>query len=273
MSNTAEKLDFFHTEDNSPLFFQQMGEGEAVILIHGSLCDYRYWRTQTPVLSESYRIIVPSLRYYWPNHRNVDLSLNTIVPAFSIAQHAQDILALMDHLNLEKAHILGHSRGGVVALKLAFDHPERVQSLILAEPGLRKDLNHQTWQSEAWSQIQQGNIDAGLQQFINQVSGPHTWEKMVSWFKNMARDNAHTLQWQYQEPFLDIQDKSLQTLTIPTLLLGGSLSPSPFPEILERLATHLPIHEQYTIEHASHGLNLSHAKTFNQHVLTWLTQF
>ena len=98
--------------------FTDEGEGQALLLIHGSLCDHRY------------RTIIPSLRHYWP--------LTEIeTQSFSAEQHASDLLALLRHLEIEKAHILGHSRGAAVAVRMAQQAPEQVASLILADPGLR----------------------------------------------------------------------------------------------------------------------------------------
>jgi len=129
-----------HSVENNPglqsvtvngvrLHYRIDGTGAPLILIHGSIVDYRYWQEQVPVLSRHFQVITYSRRYNYPND-------NKLEPNHSAIVEAGDLLGLMNALKIEKANILGHSYGGYTALWFATDHPERVKKLILAEPPL-----------------------------------------------------------------------------------------------------------------------------------------
>ncbi|AFN35472.1 alpha/beta fold hydrolase [Taylorella equigenitalis] len=244
-----------------PFAFKDEGKGVPLLLIHGSLCDYRYWRAQEKSLSQNLRLIIPSLTYYWPHKSNPE--------HFNYTNHAEDLVHLMDHLGIDKFHVLGHSRGGGVAMQLALNFQDRIQSLILADPGIRtkKQLTEGlAGRRESLKYIVTGEVEKGAQIFVDLVSGAGTYEKMVPWFKEMVHDNVHTLLVQKNEPPFLIEDKNLEGLDnlIPICLIGGGASPEPFPSIVKELHDMWSASEYHTIEQASHGMNLSHPHMFNE---------
>ncbi|MCJ2115670.1 hypothetical protein MKK65_03510 [Methylobacterium sp. J-001] len=68
-----------------PLAYQEAGSGEPIVLVHGSLGDYRIWYAQVPVLSKQYRVLSLSLRHYYPER------WDGVGEDFSISQHAADV--------------------------------------------------------------------------------------------------------------------------------------------------------------------------------------
>lgn len=111
------------------LEYEVTGEGEAVLTIHGALiCDTFVPVSREPALTDRYRLI----RYRRRGHGGSDPysgSIHFEVPA-------QDAVALLDHLGVERTHVIGHSGGGVMAVQLALQAPERVHSLVLLEPAI-----------------------------------------------------------------------------------------------------------------------------------------
>jgi pimeloyl-ACP methyl ester carboxylesterase len=104
------------------------GGGEAVLLIHGSIMGDAF----SPLLAEQalidrYRVISYHRRGYNGSSR--------ALPPFTIRDQAADARALLDRLGIERAHVVGHSYGGLIALQLALDAPQRVHSMALLEPG------------------------------------------------------------------------------------------------------------------------------------------
>lgn len=109
---------------NAELFYTEQGEGFPLIIIHGLFGSADNWRTLSKKFAEQYRVIALDLR----NHGR-----SPHVDGMSYDAMAADVLALMDKLGLEKAHILGHSMGGKVAMQLALNLPERLEKLIVAD--------------------------------------------------------------------------------------------------------------------------------------------
>ncbi|NYT58316.1 alpha/beta hydrolase [Alcaligenaceae bacterium] len=252
-----------------PLHYVQAGQGATLLLIHGSLCDYRYWRWQIPALSLSCRVIAPSLRGFWPE------AFITENDSFSIAQHVSDLQALIRETSPgQPVHILGHSRGAQVALQLALSAPELARSLILADPGFRIDNEPEAaaFHTRVVAQLKRGEVDEALADFIDSVNGPDTWRQMVGWFKAMVNDNAYTLLSQVHETNLPVSLDSAASLRCPVLLVGGANSQARFGSRLDILEQAIAQAERVTIPLASHGMNLGNPKAFNQTVADFLNQ-
>lgn len=112
------------------LSVQESGSGDPIILLHGFPENGLCWQHVAPTFAQSFRVIIPDLRGYGESAAPPDDATHD---AYSKRQMAADIIALMDHLGLPAAHILGHDRGARVAYRLALDHPARVRRLGIIE--------------------------------------------------------------------------------------------------------------------------------------------
>ncbi|VVD73437.1 alpha/beta fold hydrolase [Pandoraea anhela] len=247
--------------------------GAPLVLVHGSLCDYRYFKPNMAPLGQRRRVISVSLRHYFPE------AWNGHDGVFSGEQHAEDLAAFITALGVGPVHVLGHSRGGYVALRTALLAPDTVRSLILADPGVEisggpvqipLDSERGNFREKALQAIEAGDIDGGLALFIDTVSGPDTWRRMVPWFKQMVRDNARTLIGQVAEPRTPLPIDALGALHAPVLLMGGAQSPAPYPDVLNALAYAMPEARRMVIQDASHGMNLANPIAFHRAVDAFL---
>ena len=111
------------------LHYQQRGEGEDIILVHGiTSCIAQWYLKIFPELIKRYRVTIYDLRGH---------GLSEITESgYDSKTMAEDLLALMDHLGIQKAHFIGHSFGGAISLHLALMHPERVGRIVLLDSGL-----------------------------------------------------------------------------------------------------------------------------------------
>lgn len=100
------------------------GEGAPLIIIHGLFGSGDNWRSHQRYWQSDYRVITLDLR----NH-----GASPHASGMSYAEMADDVLALMDSLGIDSAHLLGHSMGGKVAISLARLYPERTRSLVVAD--------------------------------------------------------------------------------------------------------------------------------------------
>ena len=108
-----------------PIFFQEYGDGEPVLLLHGLAGSGRWWRRNIPALATRYRVIALSLnrRRDWVNSR----------PRWSVTSMAPVLVEWLDRVGLERAHVIGHSLGGHIGIRLAAHAPERVNRLVLVD--------------------------------------------------------------------------------------------------------------------------------------------
>lgn len=117
--------DRFITIDGSEVYVERWGEGEAVVLVHGFGGSSHNWSRVAESLSDRYWLVAPDLRGFgWserPDQRQ----------EYSFENQVKTVLGVLDALEIERAHVVGHSYGGGVALWLASRYPERVRSLVL----------------------------------------------------------------------------------------------------------------------------------------------
>ncbi|MFQ5492109.1 MAG: alpha/beta fold hydrolase [Phycisphaerae bacterium] len=111
------------------MHYQAKGEGSDVVLVHGLTANMAFWYNTKvyPVLSRSYRSVAYDLR----GHGYSELTPN----GYTSRDLAGDLLALLDHLGIDKPRIIGHSFGGSVALHFAQLYPDRTSGVILCDTG------------------------------------------------------------------------------------------------------------------------------------------
>jgi pimeloyl-ACP methyl ester carboxylesterase len=148
------------------LEYEVIGSGEPVLLISPVLADGFLPLVAEPVLADRYQLI----RY----HKRGWVGSTHSPPPMSIADHAVDATALLDHLGVPRAHIAGHSSGAAVAAQLALNHPERVRTLILLELSLLSVPSGEAFFQQvgpAFEAYANGDHEGALAIFMGAVSG------------------------------------------------------------------------------------------------------
>jgi Predicted hydrolases or acyltransferases (alpha/beta hydrolase superfamily) len=246
---------------------------EILVLIHGSLCDYRYWRWQIADLSPDFHIAAPSLPGCWPEAMTAEADPSV----YSMGRHIDAIAELCEQLSAGgRVHLLGHSRGAQVALEVAMTYPERISKLILADPGFPFSDEAATVPVHRQIAERLGHMDLDdvLQEFVDAVNGPGSWKRTVRWFKDMTRANAWTLIPQVKDIERSIDPHRVKTdLQSPVLLIGGEQSPPRYANRIERLQSLLPQAVRVTVPRAAHGMNLANAPFFNTVLRQYLSPY
>lgn len=253
------------------VYYAEHGQGDLLLLVHGSLCDLRYWRWQLNKLASSLHVVSLSLPGYWPSEPRY------MAYDFNLDNHCAAIADVIQAVRQpqQKVHLLGHSRGAQVVTHYLNLYPNTVDSVILADPAFRL---HQpsiplAVLDQAATLIAAGAEVEGLNVFIDAVSGPSTWSQMVGWFKTMVQDNAHTLIAQSREAMPIVGQAHINALKqLPTLLVSGELSPARYKQSVETLHHVLPQARGSVIAKASHGMNLANPKAFNQALLDFIQE-
>lgn len=192
MSDTRQE--FLHNSGANIFYseyFPADPQAPTLILLHGNGEDHTYFVKQIPALSPHFRLVLMDTRGQGQSTGG-DGELN-----FSV--FAADLLALMDHLQIAKAHLLGFSDGGNLALTFALAHPERVQSLILNGANLEP-----------------GGVKLSTQLPI--VLG-YGCCRLLSPFSHKARQNGALLGLMVNHPHIPPQ--ALAALTMPALVIVG----------------------------------------------------
>jgi pimeloyl-ACP methyl ester carboxylesterase len=241
------------------LEYEATGAGEPLLLISPVLTDGFLPFLSEPALADRYRLI----RYH---KRGWAGSTRTPGPV-SIADHVVDAVALLEHLDLPRAHIAGHSSGGAVALQMALDRPEFVHTLVLLEPSLLSLPGAPAFFEKAGPAFEAyaaGDHEQALVTFMTAVSGLE-WkvfrallEESIPGAVADALKDADTFfgvelpaltQWTFNA-------KIAATIAQPALSVLGAQTQPLWVEIAELLRSSLPSVEECRIEGVGHLLHI-----------------
>jgi pimeloyl-ACP methyl ester carboxylesterase len=244
--------------DGGELEFEVTGTGDPVLLIHGAWIAEAYAPLcAEPAVNRRYRLV----RY----HRRGYAGSSPVSAPFSLAEQAADCRALLRHLGIERAHVVGHSSGGNIALRLALDAPEVVHSLVLLEPGL-PDVPSGALFTEALGpmlkQYGAGDKEGAADSFLRWAIGPdyRTWlDRLIPGAYQQLVADADTVigvelpslqEWRFTR-------EDARRITQPVFGVLGAESASSWPgwnEVQERLREWLPQTEPFVLAGANHAL-------------------
>src|ERR671919_1564157 len=143
--------------DGVTLYYEEVGAGTPIVFVHEFADDCRGWAPQVKFFARRYRTIAFNARGYPPSDVPED-------PArYSQAQAAEDIKAVLDHLGLARAHVIGLSMGGYATLHFGLMYPERAWSLPVAGAGYGSGADRATFHKDTDYLVGQfaGGIGAG----------------------------------------------------------------------------------------------------------------
>jgi pimeloyl-ACP methyl ester carboxylesterase len=262
---SANGLSFAYVEE---------GFGDTVILVHGSVSDYREWAGQMAALARRYRVIAYSRRYHWPNSSpGADADAGVEV-------QADDLAAIIKAIGAAPAHIVGHSFGGAVALNLTLRHPELVRTLVLAEPAVSGVLGNisendpvskdsQAVRAEMKQAFETGDAERIVRTYAARVALGE-FEKASPEVRQMLLTNvpAFRLDFTSRRPPFSCNDAG--RVTVPVLVVSGGRSALGLQRIAESAARCIKGSKLVTLPEATHWLQHDHAQAFNDAVLAFL---
>jgi pimeloyl-ACP methyl ester carboxylesterase len=249
------------TIDGLSLIYEDAGNGEPIVFIHGSLiADSFIPLLIEPSLAGRFRLITYRRRGYKGSSAGEGPS--------SMALQASDLVGLLDLLGIERAHLLGHSYGGVVALRLALDAPQLVQTLTLLEPALilgesgaayRESFVHvqEEYRTRDPAHIVDGMLrprfGADYRGYLDKVL-PGAFEEAVAGGLHAAvtLDMPALLDWSFTRELA-------ATIDVPALVVLGSESNAlwaRFGETYETLLSWLPQAEGFILAGATHAQHI-----------------
>jgi pimeloyl-ACP methyl ester carboxylesterase len=258
------------TDDGVDLHYEVVGTGIPLVFIHEFAATSQSWEAQVRHFSRWYSCITFNARGYPPSQ----------VPAhadsYSQQRAMQDVMAVLDHAKVDRAHIVGLSMGGFAALHLGLDHPERARSLCLAgigygaEPEKQEVFRRET-QNTAAMLLEQG-IEAFASKYShgptrlsfekNDPRGFAEFEKTLAMQSPLGLANTQ-LGVQLRRPSLYALQEKMAQIRLPTLILNGDEDTPCLGPALMMKAT-IPSAAMSVIPNCGHTINLEAPDEFNR---------
>jgi pimeloyl-ACP methyl ester carboxylesterase len=260
------------------LFCEKTGNsGEPLVLVHGSWVNHHNWDRVVPLLALSYQVITYDRRGHSQSERPSG--------AGSIQQDTADLAALIETLQIAPAHIVGHSFGGSIVLRLCAERPDQLRSTIVHEPPLLGLLANDRQGQEILKSIQPriqavierlefGDMEGGVQLFVETIAfGPGEWALVPAEFKQMVIHNAPTFLDEMHDPkALSIDIDQLSSFPHPMLFTYGEHSPAFLQRIVEILAKALPQAQRKMFAGAGHEPEDGHPEEYVNMLLGFLAE-
>lgn len=260
--------------NGTKIFLQEFGSGDPLILVHGSWADHMEWPFVVPGLASHFRVVVYDRRGHSQSERPPTQG--------SIREDVADLAAIIERAGAP-AHLLGHSMGASISLRLAAERPDLFRTLNVHEPPLfdllRDDPKTKPLVEEFDSRIlpvindlAAGNMEEGARRFVEIIFGPGAWDTFLpDDAKRTLINNAPTFLDETRDPeLLTIDLKALSRFSKPVLLTGGSESPPFFAPVLDKLAAVLPNATRKTFAGAGHLPPITHPQEYVQTILEFI---
>jgi pimeloyl-ACP methyl ester carboxylesterase len=258
----------FAPVDGTRLFYEVKGAGPSIVLIHGGQLDCRMWDDQFTVLSKRFMVIRYDVRGYG----------GSFLPD-RLYSDADDVAGLLDYLKVDKAHIVGLSLGGRIAIDFALVHPRRVHSLTLAGPGLagHESPNAAEVDLRMWNLVKSARDEGPAKVSELWLKDPFMapameQSRLVPLLERLARENAHC--W-LGNPVLQRSPKPLaagrlQEVKAPTLLVIGNRDVPQATATVEALEQGIKGSKKVVMKGAGHMVNMEKPDEFNEALLSFL---
>jgi len=262
--------------------YLDIGEGEPVVFVHGTVGDYRVWEAQMNAFSKKYRVIALSRRFAYPNSQIVNDSSD-----YRVTAHSKDLTQFLKTLDIGPVHLVGHSFGASTSLITALEHPELLRSLTLGEPAvmsllqnvpdggnLLNDFAVKVFIPTAEA-LNNNNDKKAVELFIGGVLADSLYfSQAPQQQRDMMLDNILELRAVVSEEniFPPLACDYIKTLKTPVLLLKGDKSPELLTTMIDELATCIENNELATLPNSSHGLEFENPEEFNKIVLEFINK-
>jgi 3-oxoadipate enol-lactonase len=265
-----QETEGFVPVEGGSLFYKEAGEGPAVILIHGGYLDHRMWDGQVQPLARHFRVV----RYDVRSHGQ---SSADTVPFSDM----EDLAALMDHLEIPRATVVGLSMGGQIAIDFALLWPERVDNLVLVSSGIS---------GGAFDSLELGAYIEALQEAVARSDFADMIEAFTQYWCDGPYRSPDAVDPTVRSKVLEMLGGSLErwrhnayvevldppawdrvsSILARTLVIVGTVDMPDILDIAEHLVTLVPDARRVDIQGVAHMVNMEAPDRFNEVVLEFL---
>jgi len=253
------------------LNYKQLGEGKHIVLIHGLFGSLENLNMVAKNLSQHFCVTSIDVRNHGNSFHQQNMDYQVL---------AQDVINLLDKLSIKNCHILGHSMGGKIAMKIALSFPERINKLIVADiapvkypahhltiiEGLQAiDLTQVLKRQDADIQLAKYVPNTGVRQFLLRNITLNELGKF------QFKCNLHNIDKGYQQIMQSITDQTEQKFNGETLFIKGANSDYILPEHQSAITLLFPKAKAKIIQGAGHWLHAEKTVAFNKIVEGFLS--
>lgn len=210
--------------EGAHLYYEEAGSGPAVVFVHGGGGDLSQWRHQVPVFQERHRVVAFDARGHGRSRATAE--------RYSIEDFGRDIAALLRHLDVPRAHLVGATLGGVAILEFALAHPDAVRTLVLIStaPDTSDEMRMRFEASVAVAES--GDLSGFAEGYVNFVFSPDYvathGDEVADFRQRLERMDpagyAQSIRALGNRPDLSPR---LRRLSAPALVVTGELDPIP----------------------------------------------
>ncbi|MGX6508903.1 alpha/beta fold hydrolase [Rhodococcus sp. SJ-2] len=252
----------FDTDDGALAYRDTHGEGPPVVLLHAGFLDSTMFEPQLSALNR-YRVIAPDAR----GHGN---SANATRPF----RQADDVAALLHHLGLPSAVLVGVSMGAMIAIETAVEHPALVAGLVVGGRGLGEPQYRDPWsQRVAHAQeaaLARGDMAAWMDAFTSWAAGPtRALQEVDQGIVNKLRQAATRTLSKHTAPepdyLLPVSDLAFRarTIDVPVFAIDGALDSPDLTATVDRFLDAIPHARSAALDHAAHYPNMEQPAAYN----------
>ena len=260
------------------LFYDRVGSGPPIVLVHGSWGDHYNWDPVVPALAREFDVI----RY---DRRGHSQSGPAPVPG-TVSQDVDDLLGLIERLGLEQPVVIGNSFGAIVTLRTIARAPAALKAIVVHEPPLTgmvandpgtRDLIAKTtrhFEQNIVALLDAGRIEEGTRIFVETVAfGPGAWETLPQALKDTFMNNALTWTDELRDPSWSVVDlDQLARFDRPALVTNATDSAPFFGPIVDKIAPSLPRARRVTYQGTGHVPHATHPEVYLPVVLDFLRE-
>jgi 3-oxoadipate enol-lactonase len=219
VAKEKSSMPFVTVPDGTRLYYEESGTGEPLVLISGLGWDHRFWNGVREEFARRYHVIVY-------DHRGTGQSDGPGILPSSTRRFAQDVVALLDHLGIARAHIYGHSMGGMIGQWLGIEHAKRLGALVLGatSPGKAYGVPRPAEVDVLFTHLPRDPQEARAT--LTELGFSPDWitlhlpfvEQFLQVMQHVPRE---TLKFQYQALQEHDTCDLLSTISAPTLIIHG----------------------------------------------------
>ena len=259
------------------LYYEEVGTGTAIIFLHEFAGDYRSWEPQMRFFSNRYRCISYNARGYPPSDVPEDIE------SYKQENQADDAISVLDHLGIDKAHIVGLSMGGVATLHVGLRNPSRALSLSVTGCGYgahKVDRDQFINEAEKIAQEYDQNGSKAVAEFYSIAStrvqfqnrNPRGWAEFKRQLGEHSAVGASNTMRGYQKTRPSLYDLAgkLKVLEVPTLIVTGD-EDEPCLEPAIYLKRTIPSAGLSVLPRSGHTINLEDPDLFNSVINSFIS--